>query len=310
MRKREDRARCARARHECGVRARVCRAGTKPKRAGAACSKSIGFSSAERTRARGAPCAHQPRSLRSRDRAPRVRRAGTKPKGFSLLLSFDFCLAEKNTRNFRFRFASVKPSRSLRSRALIPSPPAHTRKQCYFLTREKSFLMAQQVNWMRDGNSRRKVARVAPWKFTRGFVENVVRQACVRAGARIEDPEDRTRNRRDQRSRQNESDPRIRVAQALLQKYRYNAKQRRGEVAGAAVMRQNDRAKWTRDGKPRDAPNAGERCWIIPSGTAPSRWVTGTTVCYHKHEKKEYVFVLTAGGDCHCVPTTQAYVRD
>ena len=170
--------------------------------------------------------------------------------------------------------------------------------------------MAQQVNWMRDGNSRRKVARVAPWKFAPSFVENVVRQACERAGARIDEPEDRTRHRRDQRRRQNGADSRIRVAHALLQKYRYYARIRLGEVAGAAAMRQNDPAKWMLDGKPRDAPKAGERCWIVPSGRVVPRWVTGTTVCYHKHEKKEYVFVLTAGGECHCVPTTQAYVRD
>ena len=169
--------------------------------------------------------------------------------------------------------------------------------------------MAQLFNWMRSGNSRRKVARVAPWKFAPGFNENVVRQACVRAGARIEDPEDRSRDRRDQRGRQNGADPRIRVVHALLQKYRYYAKKRLGEVKGAAAMRRKFPAKWKLRGKPREAPKAGERCWIVPSGTAPPRWVTGTTVCYHKHEKKEYVFVLTAGGDCHCVPTTQAYVR-
>lgn len=166
--------------------------------------------------------------------------------------------------------------------------------------------MPPQCNWMNDSHARRKVGKKSQWLWSPRFNLNVINGFSTRvrkAGA-----DARTRDRRTQRSHQ---DPRIRVVQALMMRYRNDKRNGEGKVLEARAMKLKNPERW----KKCRPPKVTEQCWFIPSGwRTANRWLTGEVVCYHMHDdalkrKEEFVFVLTRAGVCHCVPTTQSWHR-
>lgn len=159
---------------------------------------------------------------------------------------------------------------------------------------------------MRDPYSRRKVGRKSPWIWSPRFDQSVVGRLVARA--RKVGADKTTRQRRTQRQRQ---DPRIRVVQVLMMRFRKDKNDGASIVAGANRMKKEHPERWTK----RRAPLVNEKCWFLPSGwKTQDRWLTGRVVCYHKQDlpnkKEEFVFVETEAGKCFCVPTTQAWHRD